>query len=133
MNTPQADIYFNLTRHVWSVRDCATGVVARHARMVIFPHGARFVVRPAGRARVIREGVKNVHAFVRGSNGSYQNAVGDWDTWRGLEASALVKVTYNPFRAPYFTEVESGKRIDESAVVLMLAPESGPPTVWAAP
>ena len=60
------DVYFTLHRGVWSLRDRKSGLVTGHSRVVAFAFGARMVVREAGRARVLREGVKNVHAFIRG-------------------------------------------------------------------
>lgn len=57
------DVYWNVRAHCYSVRH--EGRVIDHMRKVALTD-ARFVVHPAGRARVLRTGRKNVHAFVRG-------------------------------------------------------------------
>lgn len=74
------------------------GRVIKHVHRILLM-GARFVVRPAGRARVVREKKKNVHAFVVGIDAGSKGAFGiDKDDKRGLP----VKVTYNPYAAPTF-------------------------------
>jgi hypothetical protein len=128
------DVYFNLTRHVWSVRDRQTGLVARHARVVVFPHGASLVVNKGGRARVLREGVKNVHAFVRGTRAVYSADVKDWADWLANVAKlGGVRITYNPYKADHFTRKDNGERIDSASVLVMIAEEGAPPQVWAVP
>jgi len=54
---------------------------------------AKFVVRPAGRARVIREKRKNVHAFVEGDMVHYSLL----DNY-----SRVGKIEYNPYRSGSF-------------------------------
>ena len=51
----------------------------------------KFAVQPAGHAKVIREGRKNVHAFVRG-------------TFAGVDSVAAWQqvATYNPYKHDYF-------------------------------
>ena len=126
------DVYFNLHRGVWSLRDRKSGLVTGHSRVVTFAFGARMVVREAGRARVLREGVKNVHAFIRGED---PDTFGDLAGWlafaEGLPDST--RITYNPHRAGYFTRKDNGERIDSASAVVMVAPFEGPPQVWAVP
>lgn len=120
------DVYFNLHRKVWSLRNRATGRVERHARLVIFPHGARFIVGQAGRARVMHTGHKNVHAYVRGE--SY--AAADYaDNW--MDTDALTRVAYNPARAGHFTRTDTGERVDSASAVVMIAEGGKPPRVFA--
>ena len=57
------DIYWNLHKLCWSIR--YRGKVIAYAREVTLAD-ARWVVQPAGQARVRREKRKNVHAFARG-------------------------------------------------------------------
>ena len=59
----KVEIYYNLHKNVFSVRH--KGRVIQHTSMAVIKD-AEYVVRPAGRAKVLREGKKNVHAFVRG-------------------------------------------------------------------
>lgn len=56
-------VYWNLHRHCYSVQQ--RGLVVAHAQSVTL-HSAGFKVSEAGRQRVLREGRKNVHAFVTG-------------------------------------------------------------------
>ena len=55
------EVYFNLHKKVFSVRQ--GGRVLHHSPCVVI-HNPRFVVQDGGRRRVLREGRKNVHAFV---------------------------------------------------------------------
>jgi hypothetical protein len=86
-------VYFNLHRKVFSVRALEgpnKGRVVAH-RPSVHLVNAEFRVSQAGRARVIAEQRKNVHAGV----------VGQWDDT--LPASyAGVAVTYNPYRFESF-------------------------------
>lgn len=68
-------------------------VIDRRHRVLLI--GAQFIVREAGRQRVIREGRKNVHAFVKGRLAA---ALGVEDL--------PVKLTYNPFNGPHFTTAD---------------------------
>lgn len=64
----------------------------------------RFVVQPAGHARAIREGRRNVHAFARGywCAGEYPPAT----------YGPPVRLTYNPFRGSSFTRVDTGEPVE---------------------
>ena len=55
------EIYFNLHKKVFSIRN--KGKVVEHATAVTVTY-PKFIVQPAGRAKVLRDKVKNVHAFV---------------------------------------------------------------------
>tara|TARA_Y100000593_G_C4242328_1_gene302798 strand:- start:438 stop:881 length:444 start_codon:yes stop_codon:yes gene_type:complete len=60
-----------------------------------------FVVQPAGRARVLREGKKNVHAFVRGT-WSTRGAHAQWLCTREGKRHRGRMVTYNPYKSDRF-------------------------------
>jgi len=94
-NNNKVEVYFNLHKKTFSVRSCKTGKVLRHTDS-IYLVGAEFVVRPSGRSRVIREGKKNVHAFVRG----YVSLLGHGPSGR----PALRNVTYNPYKYTSFVD-----------------------------
>lgn len=127
-----ADIFFNLHKRVWSVRNRSTGRVERHARVVVLATGAHLVVQPAGREKTIRTGQKNVHAFVRGRDAGIQSDTAGWLSFvTGLTTAC--RITYNPKRADHFTRVDTGERIDAASAVVMIAPPDGPPQVWALP
>ena len=59
----RVEIYFNLHKKVFSMRH--KGKVIAHVCNAMLKN-VTYVVQPAGRARVLREGKKNVHAFARG-------------------------------------------------------------------
>jgi len=61
----RVEVYFNLHKKLWSVVDLSTGLVVEHVHEIAIANPV-FTVQPAGRAKVIRDGRKNVHAFVRG-------------------------------------------------------------------
>jgi hypothetical protein len=110
-------VYFNLHKKMWSVKDLATGRVSFHSEGGFYLKDATFRVSQAGRARVLRQKRKNVHAGVVGEL-YYPSEMEAW------EANRLV--SYNPYRGPDFVEMESGKSIFESPLVLM-----GDRRVWA--
>ena len=58
-------VYYNLHQHMWSVKDIKTGRVICHQYEVQL-YNATFKVSAAGRARVLKERRKNVHAGVQG-------------------------------------------------------------------
>jgi hypothetical protein len=86
-------IYRNLHRSCWSVVDVKTGRVIAHRPAVTLTQ-AEFIVRPAGRAKVLKEHKKNVHAFVVG-NLVYNN--GD-----DMQRNGPLGVTYNPYKYETF-------------------------------
>lgn len=67
----QVKVYYNLHKNLFSVKDAKTGLVIGHAEMVNLSNVV-FKVSEAGRQRVLREGRKNVHAYVTGQyNGTF--------------------------------------------------------------
>ena len=105
-------VYRNLHRDCWSVVDARTGRVALHADWVLLT-GVRFLVSLAGRERAVREGRRNVHARVRGqlqASGLGNSSAGGFaqaqetsgEPAPAPEPRTLRRVTYNPFRLPYF-------------------------------
>lgn len=90
------EVYRNLNRKCWSVR--RGGRVAFHAESLLLG-GATFHVSEAGRARVLRERRKNVHAVVRGQLLAAPEIplVPAW-VWLGKRW-----ITYNPYQAATFT------------------------------
>ena len=61
----RVEVYWNLRKNCYSVRDCSTGRVVEHTNS-LWIRRPEFVVRRAGREKVLRDKQKNVHAFVRG-------------------------------------------------------------------
>lgn len=126
---PRTDVYYNLHSRVWSMLDRRTGRVYEHAPVVVSPLHVGFVVRAAGHARALREGQKNVHAFVRGD---YLEPFDDVAGWQAHAADLpFVPVSYNPFRAPSFYRKDTGQDVAEAKAIVMIAPGNGPPWVGA--
>ena len=93
----RVEVYFNLHKHVFSVRQCSTGRVILHTDKVHI-RDPQFVVRKSGRDRVLREGKKNVHAFVRGEITHFDDFNPDY-----LDYSL---VSYNPYKHDTFVDVQ---------------------------
>lgn len=122
----RVSVYFNLHRKLFSVRaeeGPAKGLVVAHCTAVNL-YGVQFVVNQAGRARVIREGRKNVHAFVRGELVGFVGTVTDAGQGSGFDnlvapmvAENVAKfaqradvcpISYNPHRYETFVSTRGG-------------------------
>lgn len=86
----KVECYWNLHRKCISVRHKGR-VIAHPPRIVL--DDVKFVVSQAGRARVLKEKRKNVHAFVRGTISPFADL---------FEGEA---VTYNPYKYNSFVKV----------------------------
>lgn len=87
--------YRNLHRETWSLRDPSTGLVVDHAAHVELAD-VTFRVQAGGRAAVLRDGIRRVHAYVVGelvTSGARRRA----------RAGRWIRFTYNPYRAGTFT------------------------------
>lgn len=100
------DVYFNLHRKCWSVRDRKTRRVIAHLNGLVLSDVA-FRVSAAGNARVRREGRKNVHAFARGTVIGTEPVLPPYGT-------RYVNVAYNPYRFTTFVVKGSETPIHEA-------------------
>ena len=89
------------------------GIVQRQANVVTLKDG-EFRVRPAGRAKVLSQQRKNVHAFVIGDVVRVS-----LDSARRLSGSRPVPISYNPYRAGYFVRKDNGKKVTRAAYIFM--------------
>lgn len=120
-----SDVYFNLHKHVWSVR--TKGKVKHHVDIVVFNEGANFVVQPAGRKKVLEEKRKNVHAFVRGD---VTIISADLKKWQKYVADINTRlVSYNPYKADHFYYVDNGEEVESAEEVIMIV-DNGKPFVY---
>lgn len=98
----RVEVYRNLHTGKMSVRECGGRVLTHEDE--VFINDPLFVVQPAGRAKVLREQRKNVHAFVRGELKGFSigTLVGfdDYEDWN--------QATYNPYKGPTFTDKATG-------------------------
>lgn len=133
----EVEVYFNVRQRVFSVRQ--NGKVIGHTHRILLEN-ARFIVREAGRQRVITTGYKNVHAWVRGTPFPYANL----DTGEGLRPlgmfthadMCLREVTYNPRKYSSFVLADNPTETVEFAhrVLLDIDPstiDKYPPLTWA--
>ena len=104
----RVEVYFNLHKKTFSVRNCKTGLVMIHTDN-IWVEDPVFVVRKAGREKVLRERKKNVHAFVRGT-WMPDLLVEDASKLHHIEVSK--EVTYNPYKYDSFVTKHDAKPID---------------------
>ena len=104
----RVEVYRNLHKACWSVRDLSTGLVISHEDQVTIAD-ARFVVRPAGRAKVLKERRKNVHAFVRG----------EWLSNDSCLTSLPHRVSYNPYKFGHFYNSETELPVTIAPLVIL--------------
>lgn len=108
----RVEVYRNLKfkdRIVYSVRDAKTGLVLGHATNLLLSR-CEFVVKQAGRERVIKEKRKNVHAWIEGSFGIIH--MGDDKIF-----SEGIGVRYNPYINSEFEMADCGEPIYKANVV----------------
>lgn len=96
-------VHRNLNRAAWAVKDTPRSPV-RHAAAVALA-GVVFVVQAGGRARVLSNKVRAVHAYARGTHAEVKDVAG------------MVEVTYNPYRAETFT-TRDGTPVSAAALVV---------------
>jgi len=113
----RVEIYYNLHKKVFSMRH--KGKVIAHVCKATLKD-ASYVVQPAGRARVLRDKKKNVHAFVRG------------ELVDGLDAGIYKEdyVSYNPYKAATFVDSE-GEAMYNSDIACLDLGVSGKPYITA--
>lgn len=102
----RVEVYRNLHKNCWSIRDRTSKLVIGHAGRVVLKH-CRMRVSEAGRQRVLREKRKNVHAWIEG----------DWTGSCDLPDNLGDRVSYNPYLGPNFTA--GGLPVTESSGVYM--------------
>lgn len=101
------EVYRNLHKKCWSVRQ--DGLVKFHSQQVCLQN-CKFAVQPAGRAKVLREKRKNVHAFIRGYlwDGKISEDIANSNIWDN--------VSYNPYKSNTFVD-NSNNPVYEAAYV----------------
>jgi len=110
--------YFNLHKNIFSLqsREKDTyGKVIGHVESVVLK-SPKFVVRQAGREKVLKDKKKNVHAFVVG------HLVDAVDTTNNSKA-----ITYNPYKYSTFVVKDTEQPIEQAEyAVLRLAYNNKP-------
>ena len=109
-------LYWNLHKKKWSLQDRKTGRVQQHVTAFTM-YDAKFVVRPAGQAKVRREGKKNV------GTGGFRD---------GIATYLDRPVTYNPYVNDTFVYADTGEPVTEVKAISVYT-ENGKPKVYAIP
>lgn len=108
----QVDVYWNINKKIFSVKSCSTGKVIMYTDELNL-QDAKFVVREAGRQRVLRDKQKNVHAFVRG----YIVAHSTWQKKCFKRHTEVRGARYNPYTNDSFVDKETGEALDNASIV----------------
>ena len=118
--------YWNLHKHTYSTM--LRGKVISHRDFLVVLD-ATFVVRPAGHAKVLRTGVKNVHAFVVGMTNNLTiddtqiaemgAPVGSAHIGSIAAGVGGVPISYNPKKAGHFIRLDTGEKVESASVVEM--------------
>jgi hypothetical protein len=117
----KVEVYWNLHKQCFSVRSCKTGRVIQHSDGLNL-RNVKYVVRQAGRRKVLQEKKKNVHAFVRGYI---------YDKPLPLhERTQCGKATYNPYKYTSFVDKKYGKPLDESSHASLGIDADGKPVIY---
>jgi hypothetical protein len=98
------DVYFNLHKRLWSVRDRKTRRVVAHLDGITLSD-VTFKVSAAGNERVRAEGRKNVHAFARGT------VVATVSFYGPSQSEPATFITYNPYENTTFVRKDTGTPI----------------------
>jgi len=110
----RVEVYFNLHKHLFSVRSASSGRVILHTDRVHI-RNPEFVVRQGGRQRVLKERKKNVHAFVRGNITVFDDFDPDYNGYS--------LVSYNPYKHDTFVDVHDVTPVRKAKrAVLQLEP-----------
>jgi len=115
-------IYRNLHNGLISIKSASSGLVLGHAKSVDVAR-ADFVVHEAGRQRVLREGQKNVHAYVKGfllnTRGFKPYKGRSLGSVYGALLDTIHKVTivsYNPYKAPHFVIKGTSDKVSKASL-----------------
>lgn len=118
-------VYFNLHNHKWSIKDKSNNVIVGHADKVTLGNVTP-VVSQAGRLRVLKEKVKNVHAYLDGE----LMAVEGFTPFRGRTVDVMesnikssdkgLVVTYNPYKYENFVIAGTENRFENAVLVDMV-------------
>jgi hypothetical protein len=115
-------VYFNLHRNIFSIQSREKGdygkVIAHKDSVVI--KSPKFVVRQAGREKVLRDRAKNVHAFVVGY------LVDEVDT-----RNPSKDITYNPYQYSTFVVKDTEQPIEQAEYAVLRLSYNGKPIIGA--
>ena len=115
----RVEVYYNLHKNVFSVRHKGK-VIAWGNRVTI--ENPQYVVREKGRQKVLEEGRKNVHAFVRGT-------LSDIDIFNQECLSMPKEVIYNPYKYDSFVDGNTYQPINKSKWARLIKKDNEKPRI----
>ena len=104
-------IYYNLHRKCWSIRDVKSRLVEGHSDFLLIDC-LEAKISEAGRQRVIKEGVKNVHAGLVGVIFSRKQP-------KSIDLTSLRAITYNPYKYNSFIYKDTGEKFTSGRVIML--------------
>jgi hypothetical protein len=113
---PSISVHRNLHKACWSLS--RQGYKVQHWDAMLIRGSVRFVVQPAGNARVRREKRKHVHAFVRFTNGEAK-VTEWWGTTGALLDAGYTRLTYNPYKHTTFVRADTEKPVHTAERVVL--------------
>ena len=113
------EVYRNLHKNCFSVRHKGKVVGYLHDNEQLALTNVTFAVQPAGRAKVLRENKKNVHAFVRGEYVGFENNLTNNLYFGEFKDLDFYAVSYNPYKSDKFVVKETGKPIESNSEALI--------------
>jgi hypothetical protein len=129
----RVELYWNLNRRTYSVRDLrgeSRGLVTSHPEDVCI-RDVTFAVQPAGRAKVLRDKVKNVHAFVRGVlHDRTDDEINERMDAQAEGRGEWTSITYNPYMNDSFIDSE-GDPISEAELIICHVSDDRKPKMFA--
>jgi hypothetical protein len=115
------EVYRNLHKKCFSVRHKGKVIYHLKDNEQLSLTNVKFVVQPAGRAKVLREKRKNVHAFVRGEFNAHSMFSTTELYFAPFDSLDFLIATYNPYKSNRFQVVLKGedRSIGSSSGVLI--------------
>ena len=121
----KVEVYYNLHKNVFSVRHKGK-VIAWGNRVTI--ENPEYVVREKGRQKVLEEGRKNVHAFVRGTLSDINNFKFGKIQQRLSEPR---EVTYNPYKYDSFVDGSTYQPVKKSKWARLIKKDNEKPRIFS--
>ena len=121
----RVEVYYNLHKNVFSVRH--KGKVIAWGNMVTIVN-PEYVVREKGRQKVLEEGRKNVHAFVRGTLSDINNFKFGKIQQRLSEPREL---TYNPYKYDIFVDGSTYQPVKKSKWARLIKKGNDKPRIFS--
>ena len=120
-------VYRNLTYKCWTICDAKDGKLYCHADSVDL-RDCKFRVQPAGRARVLKEKQKNVHAYVVGKFHDVNFEQAQYMP-RGYK---FAQAFYNPYKVETFVNYHNGTPLHKAERVVCKKAADGSMNIYYA-